>query len=90
MESRTIQRRQMLRNLTLGGLASALLIGTDSGPGRRAAPVHPLCDPGAERRTHRTERERAKVFGGHAEKALKAVDDAIEQLQRALDFGDRD
>jgi hypothetical protein len=33
--------------------------------------------------------EGAKIFGGHRVKALKAVDDAIEQLQKAVDYADK-
>jgi len=33
--------------------------------------------------------EGAKIFGGHRVKALKAVDDAVEQLQKAVDFADK-
>jgi len=87
MQPRPIHRRQVLQTLAAGGLASTLLLGLSSAPAA-AAEKHPHIREAIKAlKDARVElKERAKIFGGHGEKALKAVDEAIDQLEKALDF----
>lgn len=90
MKAHETNRRQMLNTLAAGGLAGALL--ACLGPSQAAAAVkHPhIRDAIKELREAKRElKEGDKIFGGHREKALKAVDEAIEQLERALAFAEK-
>src|SRR5579871_567293 len=88
METRTMQRRNVLHILGTGALASALLLCSDAA---RAEEHHPHIREAikALREAKKDLKERAKIFGGHGEKALKAVDAAIEQLEKALEFAEK-
>ncbi len=81
----TIDRRQAFQALGLGALATALLSTVDSAA---AAEEHPKIREAirALKEAKLELKERAKIFGGHGEKALEAVDRAIEQLDKALEF----
>ena len=86
MENRPINRRQVLQTLAAGGITAAVL--ARPGATEAAAVKYPRIRAAIrELRDARKELdEGAKVFGGHRVKALKAVDEAIVQLQRALDY----
>jgi len=88
MATRTINRRHVLHTLGAGALVSALLAGTDPA---QAAERHPHIREAikALKEAKRDLKEREKIFGGHGEKALKAVDEAIEQLEKALEFAEK-
>jgi hypothetical protein len=88
MQPSTITRRSALNTLAAGGLASALL--ALAGPAQ-AEERHPhIRDAIKALREARTElREGARIFGGHRETALRAVDEAIAQLEKALEFANR-
>jgi hypothetical protein len=87
--------RKALAGLVLAGL---LIAGSsDGGPfeaasaqaqkGERHPRIHAAIRELREARKELD--EGAKIFGGHRVKALKAVDEAIEQLQKALDFTEK-
>lgn len=88
MQPQPIHRRQVLNTLAAGGVAGALL--ACLGPAQ-AVEKHPhIREAIRALRDARGElREGARVFGGHRETALKAVDDAVEQLEKALEFANR-
>jgi hypothetical protein len=83
-----ITRRSSLHTLATGGFASALLAFASPA---QAGERHPhIRDAIKALREARTElREGAKIFGGHRETALRAVDEAIAQLEKALEFAHR-
>jgi hypothetical protein len=87
MENRPGSRRQVLQVLAVSGLAGLLT----SSPALAAAEKYPRIRASLrELKEARKELEEgAKIFGGHRVKAVKAVDDAIEQLQKALDFAEK-
>jgi hypothetical protein len=90
----------MVRKLVAVGLVGMLLLAAFFGSGgfdpassqaAAAAERHPRIRSairelkGAKRELE----EGAKVFGGHRVKAVKAVEEAVEQLQKALDYADK-
>jgi hypothetical protein len=88
MSANTINRRSALKTLAAGGLASALVALV--GPAR-AADRHPHIQEAirALKDARVDLREGAKIFGGHRETALRAVDEAITQLEKALEYANR-
>jgi len=87
MERQSSSRRQVLHVLAASGLAALL-----ARPGRAlAAERYPRIRAAIrELKDARKELEEgAKIFGGHRAKAVKVVDDAIDQLQKALDFAEK-
>jgi hypothetical protein len=88
MQPQSINRRSALRTLAAGSLASALLAFVSPA---NAEERHPhIRDAIKALREARTElREGARIFGGHRETALKAVDEAINQLEKAMEFANR-
>jgi hypothetical protein len=84
----TINRREVFQTLGAGALAGALLVAAQPAA---AAERHPHIREAikALREAKVELKEREKIFGGHAEKALRAVDEAIEQLEKALAFAER-
>jgi hypothetical protein len=88
MEHRSSNRRQLLQALAAGGLTVLL---ASPGRARAAADKFPRIRAAIrELREARKELEEgAKIFGGHRVKAVKAVDEAIEQLQKSLDFAEK-
>ncbi len=85
MQAQIITRRSALRTLAAGSLASALLAFASPA---KAEERHPHIREAIKAlRDSRMElREGAKIFGGHRETALRAVDEAINQLEKALEF----
>lgn len=85
MQSQLMNRRSALNTLAAGGLASVLLACVSPA---QAEERHPHIREAIKAlREARVElREGARIFGGHRETALKAVDEAIAQLERALEF----
>jgi hypothetical protein len=86
MENRS-NRRRVLQILAAGSFAALLAgprpaLAADKFPRIRAA-IKEL------REAKKELEEGAKIFGGHRVKAVKAVEDAIEQLQKALDFAEK-
>jgi hypothetical protein len=88
MKAKTMHRRQALQTLGTGALVTALLAGVGA---VRAEDRHPHIRDAVKalREAKKELKERAKIFGGHGEKALKAVDEAIEQLEKALEFAEK-
>lgn len=74
--------------LFLVGFSSSGRVELAPSPAQAAAERHPKIRSAIrELREARRELEAgAKIFGGHRVKAIKAVDDAIEQLQKALTY----
>jgi hypothetical protein len=89
METPATNRRDVLHTLAAGGLAAAVLAVTTRSA--NAAEKHPHIRAALkELKEARVElKEGDKIFGGHREKALKAVDEAIEQLDKALEFAEK-
>jgi hypothetical protein len=87
MENRAGNRRQVLQVLAAGGLAGLLACS----PALAAAEKYPRIRGAIKelREAKKELEEGAKIFGGHRVKAVKAVEDAIEQLQKALDFAEK-
>ncbi len=87
MENRSSNRRQALQALAAGGFAALLALPSPA----RAAEKYPRIRASIrELREARKELEEgAKIFGGHRVKAVKAVDEAIEQLQKAVEYADK-
>lgn len=90
----------MLRKPLVAFALVGMLLLAGSGSGRRdlgpdqaqaAAERHPRIRSAIKelKEARKELEEGAKVFGGHRVKALKATDDAIEQLQKALDYADK-
>jgi hypothetical protein len=91
MQSPSINRRQVLHALVTAGAAAAVLAGPKLPRAAAAAERHPhIRSSLKELREAKKELEKGdKIFGGHRVKAIKAVEDAIEQLQAALDFAEK-
>lgn len=87
MPDLTVNRRDMLQTLTTGSLAAAALVAALPSEAA-AAPRHPKIKEAIHSlKEARVElKEAAHDFGGHRVKALKAIDEAIEQLEKALAF----
>jgi hypothetical protein len=87
----------MLASLILGG--TLLLVGSSFDSGGAHLPAvqaqkavrHPHIRHALRelREARRELEEGEKIFGGHRVEAIKAVDHAIVQLQRALDFAEK-
>lgn len=84
MTNPPLNRRELLPALTAGALAAGLAFAAPV----QAAERHPHIRAAIrELKDARTElKEGEKIFGGHREKALEAVDHAITQLEKALEF----
>lgn len=90
MESKLTARRSVLKTLAAGSAAAALVMAFGSSR-VEAAVKHPhIREAIKELKEAKKELEEgAKVFGGHRVKAIKAIEEAIEQLEAALKFADR-